>query len=409
MNEGGFDLVTASGDAALRLVAGKTRPADQHRPHPELEERRRRACRTRPGTRSTACTTACPISGGRTCSCTTPTSSRARRRRAGTSSSRRELCPTASPTRAACRPIDGADLHRRRGALPEGQEARARHQGSLRAQRGPVQGGARRCCASSASWSAATGTTPRSRSTTSTTRASSPRLLAVPGQPAAGRQAADRLDRSRRRRHRLGRHHDDARRRAAPELRLPVDGALARARRCRAMSPPGSARCRRCPPPARATSSSPTTAARPTASTTSTRSLLEDADRRNAPRQESLRPLLALGRATTSPSSAGGSDGRPSPGRGALEGGDEAGATAASRPILLHAGCSRHSCTCRRRVGLRPRAERRRHASPSRSAGVERHFGAGARPSTASTSTSRRASSSPCSGRPARARRPACG
>ena len=56
--------------------------------------------------------------------------------------------------------------------------------------------------------------------------------------------------------HRLGRHHDDARRRRASELRLHVAGALARARSCRATSPPGSARCRRCPPPARATRSS---------------------------------------------------------------------------------------------------------------------------------------------------------
>ena len=36
MNEGGFDLVTASGDASLRLIAGKTRPADQYQPDPEL-------------------------------------------------------------------------------------------------------------------------------------------------------------------------------------------------------------------------------------------------------------------------------------------------------------------------------------------------------------------------------------
>ena len=67
MNEGGFDLVTASGDASLRLVAGQARAADQHRADPELEDGRRRGCRTRPGTRSAACTMACPISGGRTC------------------------------------------------------------------------------------------------------------------------------------------------------------------------------------------------------------------------------------------------------------------------------------------------------------------------------------------------------
>ena len=59
--------------------------------------------------------------------------------------------------------------------------------------------------------------------------------------------------RPRGRRHRLGRHHHDARRRRASELRLHVAGALARARSCRATSPPGSARCRRCRRPARAT------------------------------------------------------------------------------------------------------------------------------------------------------------
>ena len=67
MNEGGFDLVTASGDASLRLVAGKRVQPINIDADPELEDGRRRACRTRPGTPSTACTTACPISGARTC------------------------------------------------------------------------------------------------------------------------------------------------------------------------------------------------------------------------------------------------------------------------------------------------------------------------------------------------------
>ena len=46
------------------------------------------------------------------------------------------------------------------------------------------------------------------------------RLLALSGQSAAGREEADRLDRARRRRDGLGRHHDDACRCDAPELRL---------------------------------------------------------------------------------------------------------------------------------------------------------------------------------------------
>ena len=67
MNEGGFDLVTASGDAIAAPDRRQARAGDQHRPDPELEHGRRRACRTRPGTRSTASTTACPTSGAPTC------------------------------------------------------------------------------------------------------------------------------------------------------------------------------------------------------------------------------------------------------------------------------------------------------------------------------------------------------
>ena len=45
-------------------------------------------------------------------------------------------------------------------------------------------------------------------------------VLAVPGQSAAGREEADRLDHPRRRGDGVGRHHDDARRSQASELRL---------------------------------------------------------------------------------------------------------------------------------------------------------------------------------------------
>ena len=66
MNEGGFDLVTASGDASLRLIAGKrVQPIniDLIPSWSTIDER----LKTRPGTRSTACTTACPINGAPTC------------------------------------------------------------------------------------------------------------------------------------------------------------------------------------------------------------------------------------------------------------------------------------------------------------------------------------------------------
>jgi putative spermidine/putrescine transport system substrate-binding protein len=66
MNEGGFDLVTASGDASLRLIAGKrVQPVNLDLiPSWSTVDP---ASRTRRGTWSTASTTACPTCGGRTC------------------------------------------------------------------------------------------------------------------------------------------------------------------------------------------------------------------------------------------------------------------------------------------------------------------------------------------------------
>ena len=102
MNEGGFDLVTASGDASLRLISGKRVQPINIDLIPVLEERSTSGCRMRRGTRSTASITAFPISGVPMCSPTTPTCSR-KRRRAGRSCSRSRTCRTASRTRAASR------------------------------------------------------------------------------------------------------------------------------------------------------------------------------------------------------------------------------------------------------------------------------------------------------------------
>ena len=66
MNEGGFDLVTASGDASLRLVAGKRVQAINVDLVPSWSKIDP-ACRTRPGIRWRARITGCPISGGLTC------------------------------------------------------------------------------------------------------------------------------------------------------------------------------------------------------------------------------------------------------------------------------------------------------------------------------------------------------
>ena len=102
MNEGGFDLVTASGDASLRLIAGKRVQEVNTAPDPELEQgrpapaeralahRRRQALRR-------------ALSVGLERADVQHRGLQAAARRAGTWCSRRRPCPTASRTRAACR------------------------------------------------------------------------------------------------------------------------------------------------------------------------------------------------------------------------------------------------------------------------------------------------------------------
>ena len=83
--------------------------------------------------------------------CTTPTSSR-RRRPAGTRSGR------AAPTYAGKVSIyDSSDLHRRRGAAPDDDAARSRHQEPVPAQRRPVRRGDRPARDSSATPAPCTG------------------------------------------------------------------------------------------------------------------------------------------------------------------------------------------------------------------------------------------------------------
>ena len=66
MNGGGFDLVTASGDASLRL--SPARPCRRSTP-PWCRAGTRSipSCATAPGTRSAASSMACPINGAPTC------------------------------------------------------------------------------------------------------------------------------------------------------------------------------------------------------------------------------------------------------------------------------------------------------------------------------------------------------
>ena len=171
---------------------------------------------------------------------------------------------------------------------------------------------------------------------------------------------ADRLDDPRGGRHRLGRHHDDARRRRAPELRLPLDGAhalLEPAERPLGLvrrQPGGAGRLHR-----RLAACRPPRAAPPTASTTSTASA-------SGPRRSStcaagrVRALLPLGLR--------------------LHRGDR-------RPLTRAAGMTR----------------------AVEFEGVSRHFGAVRAVDGVDLAIERGRRSSPCSGPRARARPPACG
>ena len=67
MTKGGYDLVTASGDASLRLIAGKRVQPINTGVDSELEEHRPAPQGWRRGISWTASTTAPPTNGARTC------------------------------------------------------------------------------------------------------------------------------------------------------------------------------------------------------------------------------------------------------------------------------------------------------------------------------------------------------
>ncbi len=157
MNEGGFDLVTASGDASLRLIAGGRVQEVNTSLIPELQERRPAsaegalALRERQELRR-----ALPVG----------------LQRAGLQHERlqdtaHQLGGRVQGDHAAGRQVEqgtGAglrwpDLHRRCGPVPDEDQTGSGDQEPLRAERGSVQGCAATCCASSASWCPAIGTT----------------------------------------------------------------------------------------------------------------------------------------------------------------------------------------------------------------------------------------------------------
>ena len=142
MNEGGFDLVTASGDASLRLVAGKRVQPINTELIPSWKTRRRApAERALAHGRRRALRR--PLSMGPERPDVQHRTSSRKRRRAGTSSSRRRTCRTASRNKGRVQAYDGAIYIADAAHLSDAQEAGARHQGPLRAERRPVQGRAR--------------------------------------------------------------------------------------------------------------------------------------------------------------------------------------------------------------------------------------------------------------------------
>ena len=157
MNEGGFDLVTASGDASLRLVAGKrVQPINTDLIPSWCEDRRAAEGRALVHRRRRALRRALPVGP-----------ERADVLDRGVQGAADLLVGGLRGADAARRPVEQGpgpglrrpDPRRRRRAVPDGAQARARHRrtptSSTRSSTPPRS----TCCASSASWSGATGTT----------------------------------------------------------------------------------------------------------------------------------------------------------------------------------------------------------------------------------------------------------
>ena len=170
MNEGGFDLVTASGDASLRLIAGKRVQEIDTSMVPSwttIDERLQNA----PWHTVDGKHYGVPYQWGPNVLMYNTDVFKEAPKSWSVVFEETQL-PDGKSNKGRVQAYDGADLHRRRRALPDGQEAGARHQGPLRAQRGAVQGRARPPAPAAHASSSATGTMPWCRSTTSRTKAS---------------------------------------------------------------------------------------------------------------------------------------------------------------------------------------------------------------------------------------------
>ena len=256
MTQGGLRPGDGVGDASLRLIRGGTvQPVDVDA-RAELRERRRAAQASALALRRRqALRHAVPVGP-----------ERADVQHQGVPDAAEVVVGRVRGTEAAGRqeqqgPHPGLrrpDLHRRRRAVPDGEEARPRHQGPVRTQRGSSTPPCSSCCASSTRSCTVTGTTRTSPCRTSRTKASSPRARgrsrSTRWSPTSSRSRASCPPKARR----GGPTRRCSRRtRSTPTAR--TSGWSGRSTpRCRATWPRGSAPCRPCPRRARATRCSAT-------------------------------------------------------------------------------------------------------------------------------------------------------
>ena len=173
MTQGGYDLVTASGDASLRLIRGGTvQPIDISRvpSYANIDERLKEA----PWHFVDGKHYGTPYQWGPNVLMyntkvfkTAPTS--------WSVVFEEQKLPGRQVEQGSRPGLRRPDLHRRCGAVPDGEEAGPRHQEPVRAQRGAVHGRARPAAQAASAACSATGTTPTCRCRTSPTKASSPR------------------------------------------------------------------------------------------------------------------------------------------------------------------------------------------------------------------------------------------
>ena len=212
---GQYDLVSASGDADLRLIYGGDVQADQHQADPVLEATSTRSCRSRRSTRSAASTTASPTSSARTCCCTRRRRSRPRPTSWSVIYNKKYTGQITVPDN----PIQIADA----ALYLSKTQPKPRHHRPLRADPAAVQRGGHPAQAAAPADQEVLG--PRLAGDLAVPERHDRRRrgVAVPDEHAGGGRREGRRHDPERGRDRLGRHLDARHQGAAPQLRLQVD------------------------------------------------------------------------------------------------------------------------------------------------------------------------------------------